>query len=62
MNEFKYLACARPSCQCPQIETYRTVDGEVRVMISDDFGGVISVSVEEMRLLATKFLDEYYNE
>lgn len=58
-NKWSYVACARPSCSCPEIETYTTVDGETRLMINDDFNSSISISIDEMRLLSENFLKAY---
>ena len=58
-NKWSYVAC-RPACSCcPEIETYKTVDGETRLMISDDFNSSISISIDEMRLLSENFLKAY---
>lgn len=59
MKEFKYVACARPSCQCPELEVYKNIEGEYSVSISDDFGGVAIMTPDEFALICTKFMAVY---
>lgn len=56
MSAMKITACAPPRCNCPELEAYETVDGEVRVTITDDYNGVVVMTAEEFLQLAVEFI------
>ena len=62
IGEFKYVACSRPHCNCPTIDTYETVDGDVMVAIRDDYNGVVVLTPEEMYMIATEYIKAYNEE
>jgi hypothetical protein len=54
---FSYFACKCAPPGCPELEIFENIDGEYRVTIVDDFGGCINISLSEMAMLASKYLD-----
>lgn len=59
MNEFSYIACALPACSCPTLSVENNIDNIPIVYIVDDQDYVVQMSIEEMRLIAIKFIEEY---
>lgn len=61
MEDFSYKACSCSMPACPEIEIFENIDGEKRVIITDDFSGCINISLKEMELISRKFMQYIRN-
>lgn len=53
--------CAPAICKCPEITIEEGVDGDKKLLITDDFGGVCCMAPGQFYELAKQFIVDYDN-